>query len=267
MRGFLERNQDLLANIADPLVPGAHGRRLLSLVNEDKLRRILARMLDEERFLGPHGIRSISRWHLEHPYSFNAGGADHQVQYEPAESTSGMFGGNSNWRGPVWFPINLLLIRALLQHYRYYGDDLKVECPTGSGTMMNLFEVAQELSRRLAATFLRDDDGTAPRLRRDQAVPGGPALAGPHPVPRVLPRRQRGRPRRLASDRVDRAGGQADPEHAASSTPRPCSTTTSGRWPGPTGVWPQDRSRASPRPAKHAACGNQSLLPNPSRRP
>ncbi len=162
VRGFLERNQDLLVNIADPLVTGAHGRRLLSLVNEDKLRRILARMLDEERFLGPHGIRSISRWHLDHPYSFNAGGADHQVQYEPAESTSGMFGGNSNWRGPVWFPINLLLIRALLQHYRYYGDDLKVECPTGSGTMMNLYEVAQELSRRLATTFLRDEAGRRP---------------------------------------------------------------------------------------------------------
>ena len=133
-RTFLERNQDLLANIADPLVPGVHGRRLLSLVNEDKLRRILARMLDEERFLGPHGIRSISRWHLDHPYTFDVAGAEHRVQYEPAESTSGMFGGNSNWRGPVWFPINLLIIRALLQHYRYYGDDLTVECPTGSGT-------------------------------------------------------------------------------------------------------------------------------------
>jgi hypothetical protein len=127
-------------------------------------------MLDEERFLGPHGIRSISRWHLEHPYSFNAGGAEHQVQYEPAESTSGMFGGNSNWRGPVWFPINLLLIRALLQHYRYYGNDLKVDCPTGSGTMMTLFEVAQELSRRLAATFLRDDEGRRP-------VYGGPGCS------------------------------------------------------------------------------------------
>jgi hypothetical protein len=162
VRDFLVRNQDLLANIADPLVPGVQGRRLLSLVNEDKLRRILARMLDEERFLGPHGIRSISRWHLDHPYVFDAGGTEHRVQYEPAESTSGMFGGNSNWRGPVWFPINLLLIRALLQHYRYYGNDLKVECPTGSGTMMTLFEVAQELSRRLTATFLRDDEGRRP---------------------------------------------------------------------------------------------------------
>ncbi|MGH3152408.1 MAG: MGH1-like glycoside hydrolase domain-containing protein, partial [Streptosporangiaceae bacterium] len=161
-RTFLERNQDLLANIADPAVPGVHGRRILSLVNEDKLRRILARMLDEERFLGPHGIRSISRWHLDRPYTFNVAGAEYRVQYEPAESTTGMFGGNSNWRGPVWFPINLLLIRALLQHYRYYGNDLKVECPTGSGKMMTLFEVAQELTRRLAGTFLRDGDGRRP---------------------------------------------------------------------------------------------------------
>jgi hypothetical protein len=162
VRTFLERNRDLLVNIADPLVPGVQGRRLLSLVNEDKLRRILARMLDEERFLGPHGIRSISRWHLEHPYVFDVAGVEHRVQYEPAESTSGMFGGNSNWRGPVWFPINLLLIRALIQHYRYYGNDLKVECPTGSGNMMTLFEVAQELSRRLVGTFLRDAEGRRP---------------------------------------------------------------------------------------------------------
>jgi len=159
---FLDRNRDLLSNIADPLVPGVNGRRLLSLVNEEKLRRILARMLDEERFLGPHGIRSISRRHLEEPYVFDVNGVEHVVRYEPAESTSGMFGGNSNWRGPVWFPINLLLIRALIQHYRYYGDNLKVECPTGSGTMMTLFEVAEELSRRLAATFLRDDEGRRP---------------------------------------------------------------------------------------------------------
>jgi hypothetical protein len=159
---FLDRNRDLLTTIADPQVPGVNGRRLLSLVNEDKLRRILARMLDEDRFFGPHGIRSISRWHLDHPYVFDVHGAEHRVQYEPAESTSGMFGGNSNWRGPVWFPINFLLIRALIQHYRYYGDSLTVECPTGSGTMMTLFEVAEELSRRLASTFLRDADGRRP---------------------------------------------------------------------------------------------------------
>jgi len=162
VRAFVERNQDLLVNIADPLVPGAGGRRILSLVNEDKLRRILNRMLDEERFLGPHGIRSISRWHLDHPYTLDLDGVEHRVQYEPAESTSAMFGGNSNWRGPVWFPVNLLLIKALVTHYRYYGDDLKVECPTGSGTMMTLLEVAQELARRLTATFLRDQDGRRP---------------------------------------------------------------------------------------------------------
>ncbi len=159
---FFERNRDLLTNIADPLVPGVQGRHILSLVNEEKLRRMLARMLDEERFLGPHGIRSISRWHLEHPYVFEAGGVEHRVQYEPAESTTRMFGGNSNWRGPVWFPMNLLLVRALLQQYRYYGDELKVECPTGSGTMMTLFEVAQELSRRLVGTFVRGADGRRP---------------------------------------------------------------------------------------------------------
>jgi hypothetical protein len=159
---YLERNHDLLANIADPLVPGVHGRYLLSLVNEDKLRRILHRMLDEERFLGPHGVRSVSRAHLDEPYILEVDGVVHRVQYEPAESTSGMFGGNSNWRGPVWFPINILIIRALLQHYRYYGDELKVECPTGSGTMMTLFEVARELSSRLVGTFERGADGRRP---------------------------------------------------------------------------------------------------------
>ncbi len=162
VRDFVERNSDLLTNIADPLQPGVHGRLLLSLVNEDKLRRILARMLDEDRFLGPHGIRSVSRWHHEHPYSFDIEGVEHRVEYEPAESRTGMFGGNSNWRGPVWFPINFFLIRALIQHYRYYGDDLKVECPTGSGKMMTLFEVAQDLGSRLAGTFLRDGDGHRP---------------------------------------------------------------------------------------------------------
>jgi hypothetical protein len=159
---FLDRNQDLFANIADPRKPGVNGRRILSLVNEYKLRRILARVLDEERFLGPHGIRSISRWHLDHPYVFDVGGAEYRVQYEPAESTTRMFGGNSNWRGPVWFPVNVLVIRALIQHYRYYGDELKVECPTGSGTMMTLLEVAEELSRRLVSTFLRGSDGRRP---------------------------------------------------------------------------------------------------------
>jgi hypothetical protein len=159
---YLNRNADLITNIADPTKPGVNGRRILSLVNEDKLRRILTRMLDEERFLGPHGIRSISRWHLDHPYEFDVGGQRYTVQYEPAESTTGMFGGNSNWRGPVWFPVNLLIVRALLQHYQYYGDEFTIECPTGSGVQMTLFEVAKEISDRLVATFLVDEDGHRP---------------------------------------------------------------------------------------------------------
>ena len=162
IRRFLERNDDLVGGIPDPRIPGVNGRRLLSLVDETKLRRILERMLDEERFLGPHGIRSISRWHLDHPYSFDVDGNEYTVEYEPAESTTGMFGGNSNWRGPVWFPINLLIIRALLQHHQYYGDAFTVECPTGSGVQMTLFEVAKEISDRLVATFLRDPDGRRP---------------------------------------------------------------------------------------------------------
>jgi hypothetical protein len=159
---FIERNGDLVGGIPDPRVPGVAGRRLLSLVDEPKLRRILERMLDEDRFLGPHGIRSISKWHLDHPYEFDVAGQAYRVQYEPAESTTGMFGGNSNWRGPVWFPVNLLIVRALLQHYLYYGDDFTVECPTGSGHQATLFEVAKEISDRLVATFLRGPDGTRP---------------------------------------------------------------------------------------------------------
>jgi hypothetical protein len=162
VREYLRRNQDLLANIADPLRPGVNGRHILSLVNEEKLRRILARMLDEERFLGPYGIRSISRWHLDHPYTFEVHGAEYRVQYEPAESTTGMFGGNSNWRGPVWFPVNVLIMRALLQHYMYYGDAFTIECPTGSGNQMTLYGVAKEISERLIRTFLRDGDGRRP---------------------------------------------------------------------------------------------------------
>ena len=152
--------------------PGVNGRHILSLVNEDKLRRILARMLDEERFLGPHGIRSLSTWHLEHPYEFDVDGTEYRVQYEPAESTTGMFGGNSNWRGPVWFPVNVLIIRALLQHYQYYGDDFTIECPTGSGNQMTLFEVAKEIvrpPRRAPSSPTRTDGGrstAAPRSSR-----------------------------------------------------------------------------------------------------
>jgi hypothetical protein len=141
---------------------GAEGRGIFALVNEEKLRRILSRMLDEKEFLSPYGIRALSRYHLEHPYVFQVHGDEYRVNYLPAESDSGMFGGNSNWRGPIWMPVNILLIRALQQFYLYYGDNFKVECPTGSGRRMNLFEVSREIADRLARIFLRDEKGRRP---------------------------------------------------------------------------------------------------------
>jgi hypothetical protein len=161
-RELYERYADLLTGVANPLVPGVEGRHLLSVLDEHKLRRILTRMLDESRFLGPHGIRSLSRSHLEDPFVFEVHGQEFRVQYLPAESDTGMFGGNSNWRGPVWFPINLLIIRALLNYYLYYGDDFTIECPTGSGNQMTLFEVAKEISNRLISIFRRDRSGWRP---------------------------------------------------------------------------------------------------------
>ena len=119
-------------------------------------------MLDENEFLSPYGIRALSKFHEHHPYVFRVGGQDHSVGYLPAESDSGMFGGNSNWRGPIWMPVNALLIRALLNFYEYYGDGFRIECPTGSGKMMNLFEVAREISDRLTRIFLRDGSGRRP---------------------------------------------------------------------------------------------------------
>jgi hypothetical protein len=154
-----------LMNSIHPTGPGNFGvadRGILALVNPDRLRRILARMLDENEFLSPYGIRSLSRFHADHPYTFSVQGQEYRVDYLPAESNSGMFGGNSNWRGPIWFPINALIIRALLQFYLYYGDNLKVECPTGSGHMMNLYEVAHEIQARLSRIFLRNDQGRRP---------------------------------------------------------------------------------------------------------
>src|SRR5499425_2504328 len=145
--------------------PGHFGvaeRGILALVNETRLRRILTRMLDENEFLSPYGIRAISRHHAEHPYVFNVNGQEYRVNYLPAESDTGMFGGNSNWRGPIWMPVNALLIRALMSFYLYYGDNFKIECPTGSGKVMNLFEVARDIAQRLTRIFLRDGSGRRP---------------------------------------------------------------------------------------------------------
>jgi hypothetical protein len=148
-----------------PSGPGHMGygdRGIIALVNPARLRRLLGYLLDENEFLSPYGIRSLSRWHETHPYVFRVRGDEYRVSYLPAESDTGMFGGNSNWRGPIWFPVNALLIRALLQFYAYYGDTLKVECPTGSGRFMNLFEVAREIATRLTRIFLRDEHGRRP---------------------------------------------------------------------------------------------------------
>ena len=145
--------------------PGHFGvaeRGILALVNEERLRRILSHMLDENEFLSPYGIRALSRYHADHPYSFWVDGQEYRVSYLPAESDTGMFGGNSNWRGPIWMPVNVLLIRALLQYYLYYGDNFRIECPTGSGNSMNLFEVAREIANRLTRIFLRDQSGRRP---------------------------------------------------------------------------------------------------------
>ena len=148
-----------------PTGPGNFGvgeRGITALVNPERLRRILTKMLDEQEFLSPYGIRSLSKFHQEHPYVFHVQGQDYRVDYLPGESDTGMFGGNSNWRGPIWMPVNTLIIRALLNFYLYYGDNFKIECPTGSGRMMNLFEVAQEITDRLARIFLRDRSGRRP---------------------------------------------------------------------------------------------------------
>ena len=138
------------------------GRLLTSVMNQEKLRRVLGRMLDENEFLSPYGIRSLSRYHVEHPFVLHASGQEYRVPYLPAESDTGMFGGNSNWRGPIWMPVNALIIQALFQYYLYYGDDFKIECPTGSGRMMTLYQVAEELGARLSNVFLRDKQGRRP---------------------------------------------------------------------------------------------------------
>jgi hypothetical protein len=161
-RAFGTRHPDIQSLARDLARPGVGGRLKLSVLDDTKLRRVLARLLDESEFFGPYGVRSLSRHHRDHPYILTLGRDVFRVDYEPAESTSGLFGGNSNWRGPVWFPMNMLIYRALIQYYSYYGDDFRVECPTGSGKMMTLYQVSQELLRRLESIFVRDEQGRRP---------------------------------------------------------------------------------------------------------
>ena len=162
MHWFIEHRPDLCRDIASMTRQGVEERRLLSMVRPSKLKRILSVMLDENEFLSPHGIRGLSRYHRDHPFILQANGSQYRVDYEPAESSTGMFGGNSNWRGPVWFPVNFLMIESLQRYNHYFGDELKVECPTGSGVEMNLSQVAAELSRRMSRIFLRDEHGRRP---------------------------------------------------------------------------------------------------------
>ncbi len=162
LQRFLTARPEIRAAIHDPWQPGIADRRLASILDETKLRRVLSKLLDENEFLSEFGIRSLSRFHAEHPYAVRVGGQEFRVGYLPAESDTGMFGGNSNWRGPIWMPVNGLITRALMQYYAYYGDDFKVECPTGSGRHMTLYQVAEEIARRLGNIFLKDDHGRRP---------------------------------------------------------------------------------------------------------
>jgi len=171
---FADNRKDLTADIATFRTPGDEGRLTVGLVRRERLHSILRYMLDEDEFLSPFGIRSVSRFHLEHPYTLNVNGSEYVVDYEPAESTTSTFGGNSNWRGPIWFPINYLIIESLQKLHSYYGDSFQVECPTNSGQLMNLQQVADEIAKRLSRIFLRDNDGRRPmyaNIERFQADP------------------------------------------------------------------------------------------------
>jgi hypothetical protein len=161
---FKKRHPDVLRHLreTEEEAVGVGGRLILGVLNKSKLQSVLKYMLDENEFLSPHGIRSLSKFHLDHPFVFHVEGKEYRVDYLPAESNTAMFGGNSNWRGPVWMPVNTLIVRGLLNLYQFYGDDFKVECPTGSGKHMTLFEVAKEITRRLESMFLRDENGRRP---------------------------------------------------------------------------------------------------------
>jgi Glycosyl hydrolase family 63 C-terminal domain len=162
MQWFIDNRPDLTQNVACMRTPGMGERRLLAVAYRERLERVLKIMLDENEFLSPHGIRAVSRYHKDNPYVLRVDGFEHRVDYEPAESSSGLFGGNSNWRGPIWFPVNYLLVESLQKFHHYFGDELKVEFPTGSGNMLNLWQVSQELSRRMSHIFLKDADGRRP---------------------------------------------------------------------------------------------------------
>jgi hypothetical protein len=176
MNWFLKNRPDLSSHIT--YCESGPGHRLLAMPSRERLERVLRYLLDEGEFLSPHGVRSVSKFHERQPYEFRAGGEVHRVNYAPGESNTSLFGGNSNWRGPIWLPVNYLLVEALERYHHFYGDDLRVECPTGSGRRLNLKEVAQELSRRLAGIFLPDDSGRRPCHGEDRRWADDPHWRG-----------------------------------------------------------------------------------------
>src|SRR5262249_2794775 len=171
---FLTHRPDLTRLVSHWQLPGMEERRLLALVRGHRMKRLLKRMLDPEEFLSDYGIRAISKYHAEHPYDYHANGMEYIVKYEPGESSTGLFGGNSNWRGPIWFPINFLLVETLQKFHHYYGDDFLVECPTGSGQMLTLWQIADQLSCRLTHLFLRGEDGRRPVFGTNETFQANP---------------------------------------------------------------------------------------------
>ena len=257
---FVDYRPDLIENVACMRTPGRGERRLLSLVTAGRLQRVLQYMLDEQEFLGPHGIRALSRVHKEHPYRLSVNGFEHRVDYEPGESASSAFGGNSNWRGPIWYPGNYLIIESLQKYHHYFGDSVKVECPTGSGRMLTLSQVATELSRRLSSVFLRDASGRRPVFGDVSRFQEDPRWNDLVPFYEVLPRRYRPRPRREPSNGVDR------PRRQAASAERRTSLRVEHRQAAVHVVGRASHVVAVRRREKHGEPGDVGRLPEPRQR-
>ena len=208
---YLTNRPDLASLISRWYEPGSGDRRLIALTRGHRMKCLLRRMLDPNEFLSDYGVRSLSKFHEQNPYVLEVRGEQKVVDYEPAESRTGLFGGNSNWRGPVWFPINYLLIESLQKFHHYYGDDFKVECPTGSGQFVTLDQVANELSNRLIKLFLRDAQGERPFTRASGDSLGGVADRERYLFHEYFHGDTRSWPGRESSDRLDRFGGEVDP--------------------------------------------------------
>ena len=221
MEWYLQHRPQLAALISNWKICGAGDRKLLSLLRGHRMKALLRRMLDETQFLSGQGVRSLSKVHEQHPFRFATGGQTYEVGYWPAESHSGLFGGNSNWRGPVWMPMNFLLIESLQKFHYYYGDDFKIECPTGSGKFITINEVADELTRRLTRLVFERRRRPAAGFEISSQARDRSAFQGLRFVPRIFSRRQRPRPRRVAPDRLDRPGR----ETAAAAKTRTCPST------------------------------------------